>query len=354
MFHKNLKFYRLKKNMTKKELASLVGVSPMSITYYEEGERKPGMDVVKSLAKALDVRVSDFLVNRDENLVFTHGEFRKNSKLPEKQQEYIKASVEEYLNRFYQTVDILGGEVLPDAPDSHRVELHEDPEQDAVAMRRYLGIAEFGSVGNLVELLENKGILVYFCDIDNDAFSGMNGLVNDRPYMIINQNMTPERIRSTIAHEMAHFIFIWPVDMAEKDIEVMATATSGAFLFPAEDAKRELGIRRSAVTKDMTLICKEYGISMYLLVKRAALCGIINSSGEKDFYIKAGKCGWKKHEPVRIEREEPTLFLQLVLRAVSENEISVQKGAELLKQPYTFVADHTRRASLAECFAAEG
>ncbi|MCC8060955.1 MAG: helix-turn-helix domain-containing protein, partial [Clostridiales bacterium] len=35
MFHKNLKFYRLKKNMTKKELASLVGVSPMSITYYE-------------------------------------------------------------------------------------------------------------------------------------------------------------------------------------------------------------------------------------------------------------------------------------------------------------------------------
>jgi len=109
MFHKNLKFYRLKKNMTKRELASLVGVSPMSITYYEEGERKPGMDVIKSLAKALDVRVSDFLVNRDENLIFTHGEFRKNSKLPEKQQEYIKASVEEYLNRFYQTVDILGG-----------------------------------------------------------------------------------------------------------------------------------------------------------------------------------------------------------------------------------------------------
>ncbi|MCD8018491.1 MAG: hypothetical protein LUF92_02570 [Clostridiales bacterium] len=42
---------------------------------------------------------------------------------------------------------------------------------------------------------------------------------------------------------------------------------------------------------------------------------------------------------MRIEREEPTLFLQMVLRAVSENEISVQKGAELLKQPYTFVAD---------------
>lgn len=38
--------------------------------------------------------------------------------------------------------------------------------------------------------------------------------------------------------------------------------------------------------------------------------------------------------------------MQLVFRAVSENEISVQKGAELLKQPYSFVMDH--------CFAEEG
>ena len=40
------------------------------------------------------------------------------------------------------------------------------------------------------------------------------------------------------------------------------------------------------------------------------------------------------------------LFSQLVFRAVSENEISVQKGAELLKQSYDYVA--------ARCFAAEG
>lgn len=39
------------------------------------------------------------------------------------------------------------------------------------------------------------------------------------------------------------------------------------------------------------------------------------------------------------------LFSQLVFRAVSENEISVQKGAELLKQPYDFVAN--------QCFAAD-
>lgn len=220
MFSKNLKYYRLKKNMSKKELASLVQVTPMAISYYENGERKPGMDIIKALAKALDVKISDF------------------------------------------------------------------------------------------------------------------------------KNMSPERIRSTIVHEMAHFMFIWSRGMEDKEIENRATAISGAFLLSESDAKRELGIRRSAITKDMSLICKEYGISMYLLVKRANLFGIITDNTAKDFYMKAGQHGWKRNEPIRINKEEPMLFSQLVFRAVCENEISIQKGAEILKQSYTFAAD--------QCFAAEG
>lgn len=345
MLSKNLRYYRLKNNLSMKELASMIQVTPMAISHYENGERKPSMDVILALAKALNVKVSDFLANRDENLVFSHGEFRKGSKLSVKQQDYICASVEEYMNRFYSAVEILGGEVLPDAPVCHGVRLSSNTEEDAKALRKYLRISEAGPVGNLVELLENKGVLVYFLNVDSDAFSGMNGLVGDRPYIVVNGNMSPERIRSTIAHEMAHFIFVWPENMADKEIESRATAISGSFLLSEEDAKREMGIRRSAVTKDMAIICKEYGISMYLLVKRARLCGIITDKIEKDFYISAGQHGWKRNEPVRIPREEPMLFSQLVFRAVSENEISVQKGAELLKRPYSYVAD--------QCFAAE-
>ncbi len=346
MFHKNLKYYRLKKNMSKKELAESIGVSAMAITHYENGDRKPDMTIIKSMAKVLGVKVADFLNSRNQNLVFAHGEFRKGSKLAGSQQEYICENVEEYMSRFYSVIDILGGEVLPEAPIVHKILLTTSAEIDAKEMRKYMGISSFGPVGNLVQLLENSGILVYACDMDSDAFSGMNGLVNGRPYIIYNKNMSPERIRSTIAHEMAHFIFIWPDDMDEKEIENRATAISGAFLFPEADAKRELGIRRTRISKDMTLICKEYGISMYLLVKRASLCHIVTESLAKDFYIKAGQCGWKKNEPVWSEMEEPFLFEMLVFRAVCEREISVQKGAELLQQSYSFVEEH--------CFAAEG
>jgi hypothetical protein len=52
------------------------------------------------------------------------------------------------------------------------------------------------------------------------------------------------------------------------------------------------------------------------------------------FYVKAAKDGWRKNEPPRIDKEDPTLFKQLVYRAINENEISIQKGAELLRIPY--------------------
>ncbi len=80
---------------------------------------------------------------------------------------------------------MLGGEVLPEASVCHGLRLVGDIEENAFAMRRYLRISEFGPVGNLIGILENKGILVYVSDIDNDAFSGMNGMVNGRPFIVV-------------------------------------------------------------------------------------------------------------------------------------------------------------------------
>ena len=334
MFSKNLKYYRLRKQMSKKELADRANVTSMAITHYEKGDRKPNMEILQALASALEVRVSDFLAVRDENIVFVHGEFRKNSSLSNTQQEYIRECVEEYFNRFMTVVEVLGGDVLPDAPVCHTIPLSEDPEKNACALREHLGFAKDGPIEDLIGKLENKGILVYECNVDSDKFSGMNGFVNNRPFIVLNSQMTPERNRSTIVHELAHLMFVWPESMDDKEIEKMATAIGGAFLFPESDAKRELGIRRSAITKDMVLVAVEYGISMMLLVKRAELIHIITASVAKDFYIKASKAGWRTNEPSRIKKENPVLFEQLVYRAVNEKEISVQRGAELLKVPF--------------------
>jgi hypothetical protein len=87
----------------------------------------------------------------------------------------------------------------------------------------------------------------------------------------------------------------------------------------------------------MKSVAEEYGISMMLLVKRAELSGVVRSVVAKDFYIKASKAGWRTSEPSRISKERPSLFSQLVYRAVNEEEISVQRGAELLRVSYNEV-----------------
>jgi transcriptional regulator with XRE-family HTH domain len=129
MFSKNLKFYRLRKQMSKKELADKANLTPMAITNYEKGVRKPDMRTLQSLADALEVRIIDFLAVRNENISFVHGEFRKNASLSKTQQEYIHECVEEYFNRFMTVVEILGGEVLPDAPACHCIPLSQNPER---------------------------------------------------------------------------------------------------------------------------------------------------------------------------------------------------------------------------------
>ena len=79
---------------------------------------------------------------------------------------------------------------------------------------------------------------------------------------------------------------------------------------------------------------------MFLLVKRARIANIISKDAEHHFYMIASSIGWRTNEPSRIAPEKPSLFEQLVFRAVSEGEISIQRGAELLKMPYNDVVSH--------------
>ena len=99
--------------------------------------------------------------------------------------------------------------------------------------------------------------------------------MNDRPYIVVNARISPERIRFTIVYELTRLMFIWSETMSNKEVDKKAKAISSAFW----------------ITKDITLIAPKH----------------------------------------------PSLFKQLVCRAVKEQEISVQRGAELLQQPHSEV-----------------
>ena len=329
MFGKNLKYYRLKRNMTKKDLAEAVGLTPMAITNYESDYRKPSFDIVVKIAKALNVDIKDFITVQSKELSFEHEEFRKTSKLTQTKQEFIREAVEEYFGRFFNAIDCLGRKVLPDPIESHKLTVTKDVEKDALELRKALDFPTSGPIINLITHLEYMGIFILFLNIDNESFSGMNGRVENYSYIVVNSNHSAERIRSTVAHELAHIMF--KNIGKEKEQELYATAISGAFLLPRRDLIIKLGLKRNKITKDLEIICKEYGVSSQMLMKRAEVNGIISSSQLRDFFISITRLGWRKKEPSRINREEPLLFKELVFRGINEGEINIDKGAELLK-----------------------
>lgn len=93
---------------------------------------------------------------------------------------------------------------------------------------------------------------MYACDIENDAFSGMNGLVNERPYIVFNKNMSPERIRSTIAHEMDTLFFNGQMKWKIKKLKKWQLLLVVHFFFQKQMQKETLVLRRTKVSKDMT------------------------------------------------------------------------------------------------------
>lgn len=74
-------------------------------------------------------------------------------------------------------------------------------------------------MGNIVEALEYRGVLIFPIDTNENDFSGMNGTVNNRPYIVFRAGMSAERIRSTIIHEAAHFAFNWPDSISDKSVK---------------------------------------------------------------------------------------------------------------------------------------
>ena len=329
MFERNLKFYRLKKNMTKKELADKVGVTPMAITNYESGKRRPDMSTITKIADVLGVLVSDFLSCRNESLCFVHQSTERDSCLTKIQRELLTESAEEYLSRLFDAVECLGGNPLPSPFVPKACAYGADSETDGMKLRKVIGICGNGPVGDVFSLLEDIGILAFELDVAVDNFSGMYGIVNDYPYIAVNSNLTREEKKIVLLSNLAHIVFASEEDW--KDMERKALAAAGAALITKAGLLSELGPRRTSLTRDFAIVSARYGISMELLVKRARKNRIISESLEWEFRRSAEKSGRRETEAdVMNGDEKPRLLEKLVLRAVNEGEINIVRGSELL------------------------
>lgn len=335
MVSKNIRYYRLMNKMSQDDLAKQIGLNKMAVSNYEMGKRTPDIAILRKLAEALKVPMARLLAAGDENLAIVHGAFRKHACITNTMQELILGKADRYLARLFSMVSVFGDAVLAPIPVIERVPAVEY-EVAGQHLRKILGLSCNGPIGNITNILENKGFIICPISIEDRHFSGNSGTVNGRPYIAVNTTMPAERQRFTLIHELAHLVFLFSDD---QDEERMVDGIAGAFLLPESDIRRELGPARRDIRGDLRLIQQEYDVSMASIVMRAYQTGIIAKSTYEITQKWMNAQGLRRNENSGILPEESHLLEQLTLRAVAEEEITVSRAAELLEKPFIEVRE---------------
>jgi Zn-dependent peptidase ImmA (M78 family)/DNA-binding XRE family transcriptional regulator len=336
VFAKRFKSARLMNGFSLQDLADALDnkLSRQALHRYEKGEVIPDAEKINMLSKALKVSPDYFF--RTTKVELSEIEYRRLSKMPQKEASVIKEKTKEYLSRYLELEEILG---LANAFDNHLkdfeiVTTYEQVNRAAELLREKWGLGK-SPIFNVVELLEDKNIKVVKLDVDED-FDGLQTFVNGTiPVVAYNLKKANklDRIRFTLLHELAHLLLKFG-NVTGKQKETLCHKFAGAMLLPEETIREELGQHRNKLSiNELGNIKKQYGISMQAVVMRAKDCGIINDHYTKQFFFLIKQMNWKVDEPVEYQGvEESNRFEQLLFRALIEDQISMSKAASLSNQ----------------------
>ncbi|MEU1313398.1 XRE family transcriptional regulator [Streptomyces cinnamoneus] len=326
--------------MTKKDVAASLGVTPAAVGQYETGVSKPRPDLIPRLAETFGVPAAFFLVGRPANrLDASMAHFRSLRSTPKSQRERALAFAEQVWELTYALeqrvqlplVDLpgfVGGEVHPGA------ELPTDPAAAARELRRHWGLGN-GPVTHLVRRMESHGIVVVTPPEGDpsaatvDAFSTRAA----RPLVILTANRSDDvyRHRFTAAHELGHLVLHGDATGDSRQ-EKEADAFAAEFLTPQASILPLLPKRMDFAR--LAELRQVWGVSIHSLVYRCRELGLVSDATTSRAYQRLraldGQPGFSPESVSNFSGEQPSLLRQAFELASAEADLSVPRLAHEL------------------------
>lgn len=330
---KSIRYFRSQKGASQQWLADAIGISKMSISYFENDKRCPDIATVKRICSVLDVPLGKFMAFSD-GVTLSDGFFQKSDELSAVQKNAISAQIRYSAQRYYDACACAEVDCSESALPKDKVPMLDSAADAAVYMREAFGLPVNGPIGNLTRVLESKGVCVAIVKQEDSGvpienFSGYHAVSNKGFRLIaFNEELTYGYQRMTIAKETARSLFS---NASERQI----SSAARHFLLPSSDLVREIGEKRPNISfKEIQLVGEEYGVSDQCAVLRAREEGIITR--ETYSRIQNGK-----HYPADAYKndEQPVRLLQLVCRAYTDNLIGISKAAELLNTNTSYATE---------------
>jgi Zn-dependent peptidase ImmA (M78 family)/transcriptional regulator with XRE-family HTH domain len=293
--------------MSQQGLAALAGITQGTVSKLETGVVPASTETLSRIASALDYPTALFL---DSEPVYDldGGVFhRRRATTPVTRLRQLRAQVNLmriHIERLLSIVD------LETDLDLHRIDLEQygSPEAAAGALRAYWRLP-VGPIGDLIGTLEAAGAIVQmmrFPTAKVDAASQWPPR-SPAPFFFLNDEFVGERIRMTLAHELAHMVaHVVPGEAKQED---EANRFAAAFLMPPDEIQPDL--RGLTLARAFTL--KPYWkVSAAAIIRHAYSIGAITHSRYTSLFQQLSRHGYRRAEPNPLAPETPRLLRRVI------------------------------------------
>lgn len=320
---------RESRSMTQCELAKNTDnhVSQATLSKIEQGLKEVSDDVIKEIAKATNYPIEFFY---EEHSVYPpHMVYhRKRKSLTKSIQMKIDAETNVrllHLRKLLSSIDIPELK-LPLFDSENRV----DPKMAAIHARSFFQCPK-GPIQNIVNLIEKAGIVVIQSDFGTSKIDGFTMHLNNLPPTIfINKDLTGDRQRFTLCHELGHLLLHINRPFLIEDIEAdhEADLFASEFLMPENEIKSylyDLTIPKLANLK------RFWKVSMAAILMRAKIVNTMSERMLRHRWMEMGQ--YRTREPIDtdIPIEIPQTFNMLLSIHKTELEYTNEDLASLFR-----------------------
>lgn len=316
--------------ITRVALATLVGVSPATISNWEKGSQSPEEDKLHALGEAVKFPMNWFLKSSPE-----HGSepyfFRSLASSTKTAREMARVR----LNWVAEMANILGQWVnwpkvnIPSIPEEIFLKITDGEIETLATECRKTWKLGMGPISDVVLTLENAGAIFARDEIGYLKMDGVShwSQLDNRPYVFVSADKANGiRNRFDAAHELGHLVLHRNVDELTfkqhyKEIERQADLFAGCFLLPAESFSAEI----SWPTLETLLSLKpRWKVSVAAMIMRCYQLDIIDDDQKLRLFKGRSARGWTKGEPYdnQFPFEEPRLLNRAVKMLIDQNVLS--------------------------------
>lgn len=328
---KNLKRIRLLKNLSLKDAGNLLNMTATAISKYEKGEILPDSKKLIDFANAYNVKSIELLkVYNVPEMKFTS--FRKKKRLTGQNLELLEELIQDEVAKYLEIIEMNNIDTDNTKLKKYSCNNLEDAEKAANDFRNYIKISNKQPISDLINILENLGIIIIqIKNPDNrfDDFDGLSEIVNNIPVIVLLDGIKDgARQRFTIAHELGHLVL--NINNDELDEEKLCNRFASALLMPKEAIINEFGYSRGNINFfELTAFKNEFKVSYTAIVYRLKDLNIISEYLYKKLSIfLSQRIG--KNDPKPIQPETSFQFKKIVYKLEADEIISVNKACELL------------------------